>query len=291
MAEMFCTHGRAITFCAICWPPKISSEIIVTEEMGRAAMDSVFLSGHLATNPKAWIIAINRAIEKGGLADEVASLRAERKTLAQQVQDKDAEINQLGGAMAAQDEREAKAGEACGVPYHLGGCDWPDTVADEVLGLRAEVERLKGAEERCETWKAQAGRDQIEVRVLKARLAGAHVTNPGQDDGDNFSAPTLIEFLREAARNAKDGKWGMWRAKEFDQAADRLRELYESYLAVCPHEAEVQEVREVLTAVEAVCDEVEHGAYEARGSRVYVTERIRAALSGAPKTQEALPQA
>jgi hypothetical protein len=123
----------------------------------------------------------------------------------------------------------------------------------------------------------QAGRDQIEVRVLKARLAGAHVTNPGQDDGDNFSAPTLIEFLREAARNAKDGKWGMWRAKEFDQAADRLRELYESYLAVCPHEAEVQEVREVLKQIREIYDSVKMRDHDIVNA---IYEKVSAALSG-----------
>lgn len=41
------------------------------------------------------------------------------------------------GAMLAQDNREKAAGEKCGVLYGLAGCDWPDEVAEEVLGLRA----------------------------------------------------------------------------------------------------------------------------------------------------------
>jgi hypothetical protein len=51
-----------------------------------------------------------------------------------------AELSLVRGAMAAQDERERKAGERCGVPYEQHGCDWPEWVADEVLKLR---ERLK----------------------------------------------------------------------------------------------------------------------------------------------------
>jgi regulator of replication initiation timing len=154
-----------------------------------------------------------------------------------------------------------------------------ERLGEQVQDKDAEIERLKGAEERCETWKAQAGRDQIENRVLKARLAGAHVTNPGQDDADNFPAPTLIEFLREAARNAKEGTWGMWRAKEFDQAADRLRELYESYLYVCPHEAEVEQLREVLKQIRQMVEAFKPDLYDR------LMELFEAALSGAAKTE------
>lgn len=53
------------------------------------------------------------------------------------------EIANLRGAMTAQDDRESKAGEACGVPYELHGCDWPDAVAEAVQVLRAENASLK----------------------------------------------------------------------------------------------------------------------------------------------------
>lgn len=48
------------------------------------------------------------------------------------------ERDDLRGAMAAQDERERVAGDACGVPWTMHGCDWPDAVAEEVKVLRRE---------------------------------------------------------------------------------------------------------------------------------------------------------
>ena len=54
---------------------------------------------------------------------------------------KDLELTR--GAMAAQDQREREAGEKCGVSWLEVGWDWPNWVADEVLSLRANAERLK----------------------------------------------------------------------------------------------------------------------------------------------------
>jgi hypothetical protein len=96
----------------------------------------------------------------------------------------------------------------------------------------------------------------------------------------------VISYAKETESNLAEAQAEVERLKRIalnfqamsDEADLQLRKRSEA-------ESEVQEVREVLTAVEAVCDEVEHGAYEARGSRAYVTERIRAALSGAPKTE------
>lgn len=48
----------------------------------------------------------------------------------------------LRGSIAAQDERERLAGEKCGVDWEMHGCDWPDAVAERVLWLRSEVDRL-----------------------------------------------------------------------------------------------------------------------------------------------------
>ncbi len=59
------------------------------------------------------------------LADQSARLREELKLA-------------MGG-MAAQDRREAAAGEKCGVHAYEHACDWPDGVADVVLDLRAVV--------------------------------------------------------------------------------------------------------------------------------------------------------
>lgn len=56
-----------------------------------------------------------------------------------------AQVAELRGAMAAQDQREAKAGERCGVSPIEYGCDWPDAVADEVLSLRAQLRQAEAA--------------------------------------------------------------------------------------------------------------------------------------------------
>jgi len=59
------------------------------------------------------------------------------------------EIEQLRNAMAAQDDRERKAGEKCAEFVEAHGCDWPDAMADLVTSLRekaiqqhVEIERL-----------------------------------------------------------------------------------------------------------------------------------------------------
>ena len=53
------------------------------------------------------------------------------------------EIALLKGAIAAQDEREQKAGERCGVPYEQHGCDWPDWMAEQVLSQAARIAQLE----------------------------------------------------------------------------------------------------------------------------------------------------
>ena len=53
------------------------------------------------------------------------------------------EITLLKGAMAAQDEREQKAGERCGVSYEQHGCDWPDWMAEKVLSQSARIAELE----------------------------------------------------------------------------------------------------------------------------------------------------
>jgi hypothetical protein len=63
---------------------------------------------------------------------------AERDALRQQVA-------MLTGALAAQDEREGQAGELCGVSREVHGCDWPDAVAEAVLGLKQRVATLTEA--------------------------------------------------------------------------------------------------------------------------------------------------
>jgi len=49
----------------------------------------------------------------------------------------EAELAQVKGAMAAQDEREKLAGEKCNILWQEHGCDWPDAVAERVIHLRS----------------------------------------------------------------------------------------------------------------------------------------------------------
>lgn len=55
------------------------------------------------------------------------------------------DVRLLRGSVEAQDEREQRAGEKCGEPWHLNGCDWPDAVADVILGLKADLASTRDA--------------------------------------------------------------------------------------------------------------------------------------------------
>ena len=87
------------------------------------------------------------------LTTQVEELGADRDTLRailyagmQCAKRAEAELITVRGAMASQDSRQVVAGMKCGVFYSDHGCDWPDTVADEVLRLDAELAALrKGA--------------------------------------------------------------------------------------------------------------------------------------------------
>lgn len=70
---------------------------------------------------------------------------------------------ELQGTIDAQDERERKAGEKCGVPYAESGCDWPDNVAEKVLALQAENERLRERVKELDEIKAAWGMANREV--------------------------------------------------------------------------------------------------------------------------------
>jgi hypothetical protein len=52
-------------------------------------------------------------------------------------------IRLLRGALEAQTSREREAGVSCQVPYEQHGCDWPDGVAEVVIGLRARIAELE----------------------------------------------------------------------------------------------------------------------------------------------------
>lgn len=49
------------------------------------------------------------------------------------------EVRLLRGALRAQDDRERQAGKLCDVPYEESGCDWPFTVAEELVLVRQQL--------------------------------------------------------------------------------------------------------------------------------------------------------
>lgn len=64
--------------------------------------------------------------------------------LRQTVSELEENLRLVRGAMAAQDAREKKAGEVCGVSYDEYGCDWPDAAAERIINLKKELEFYKG---------------------------------------------------------------------------------------------------------------------------------------------------
>ena len=98
--------------------------------------------------------------------DEIrARLEAENARLTDAIARLRMVVDNLRGAMAAQDERERAAGERCGVPYESSGCDWPDAVAEAVLARDRKIAELE--REVAEARKAGA------VEVLTALLDSA----------------------------------------------------------------------------------------------------------------------
>ena len=81
----------------------------------------------------------------------------------------------LRGAMAAQDERERLAGERCGVPCELHGCDWPEAVAAEVERLRRIADEAL-AEAAVPNMLLREQRDSARRRLALARSCG--ITTP-----------------------------------------------------------------------------------------------------------------
>jgi hypothetical protein len=70
------------------------------------------------------------------MVDDVAELQQENAKLRQRV-------GELQGALAAQDQRERKAGEKCGVSYQEHGCDWPDAIAERLAWSQHRVKDLQ----------------------------------------------------------------------------------------------------------------------------------------------------
>ena len=75
----------------------------------------------------------------------VARSNTRKEIIARHMQDAiDEAAAPLRGTIAAQDERERRAGERCGVSHEQHGCEWPEWVADEVLKLKARIAALEG---------------------------------------------------------------------------------------------------------------------------------------------------
>ena len=94
----------------------------------------------------------------------VAGLKAEADK-------REASYRELAGGMAAQEDRDEAACLRAGIPPH--GCDTSDTLADEVLTLRATLARVREVAERQAvldvsngSW--QSGARDVAGKVLRA---------------------------------------------------------------------------------------------------------------------------
>jgi hypothetical protein len=70
------------------------------------------------------------------------------------------------------------------------------------------------------------------------------------DHGETYSTRQLVEFLREFAGGA-----ATHRKSELLESARRLEAMHASYIAVCPHEIEVEQQRDRIAALEARLEE------------------------------------
>lgn len=128
-------------------------------------------------------------LELEQLRQQVATLEKNladaQSDIAGEIAERERQVATLQGAMAAQDEREQRAGERCGIERGVTGCDWPDAVAEEVLVLRqryneavAALNRANDAttreEQRVEALERQVDTLQKELDLLLRTIAAVH---------------------------------------------------------------------------------------------------------------------
>ena len=96
------------------------------------------MSEHVCPTPEECCRELSRVWQAlgGTYNGQSASERVEalRAALAEAERQRD----EVKGAMRAQDERERRAGERCGVSAIMAGCDWPDQAAERILTLEQE---------------------------------------------------------------------------------------------------------------------------------------------------------
>lgn len=136
-----------------------------------------------------------------------------------------------------------------------------------IAELEAEVGNLRYCLDFNAT-SADETKTRLEAEVAMLRAHPPHPTLQRDLTEEEYSTGQLVEFLREAA--GRDGI-GAWRAKEFAQAATRIEEYEDAYLAVCPYEARVAELEAALGRAKDLCS--------APNSVLIATERVRAALA------------
>ena len=136
-------------------------------------------------------------IGKDGMAEETERLRRERGAArnrqARDVKDMHAAYEQRDeafGAMRAQDERERLAGDKCGVSALEHGCDWPDAVAERLMQMRNERDRLRG--ELDEALAKLAQRTGVDEGAVSRALCAVV---PIPDEGDGVSDAEVRDFL------------------------------------------------------------------------------------------------
>lgn len=123
--------------CYICGDPFDSP---ASSRLGKHQMNLHYAGGNGKTRAHCYDCVV-RAVQVFKAIEEVMKpYREHDKNLHEH------EVEMLRGAMKAQDERERKAGELCGVSWEENGCDWPDAVAETVIVLR---KKLADAESRA----------------------------------------------------------------------------------------------------------------------------------------------
>ena len=173
--------------------------------------------------------------------DDAADLRAENARLLAERDEVDALVNQLRGAMAAQDSRERAAGEKCGVLYEHNGCDWPDGVADYVLllrgqwqeaakerdALRARIEAgrvmyggMYGHQNKIEMWTFEhVDTDTMTARLIDIAPIADHIADAGDVDERKGERRVPDEFNEKAW----DSSMRVREGRRFSNTNDRRR--------------------------------------------------------------------
>lgn len=111
----------------------------------------------------------------------------------------EADVRLARGAMIAQDERERTAGEKCGVPREIFGCDWPDAVADLISAMADEDACVRKSNSDLFHKVAALESERDGLRALLGEFAAAGVEQEAEPPGlDYMTIQVSPDLMREA---------------------------------------------------------------------------------------------